>query len=295
MFPRGIPTYGPKGILFRSRIEAQWAWLFELLGWRWEYEPFDLDGYIPDFMLYFGCGHETIDVLAEIKSDSDVWKMTDDHGHIQKIKNSGWEGRWVIFGCNYLKEADDNIILGITNRNEQFCLHKIHNWLVETREKTKGTTNKIYPSPKAINTEFEALWAEAKHKAQWKAPQPPPKLVSYRLQSTAPKENKVITVPEEKKVDAKQVIATVSHVVEDTLMENTIIFARYLRYIRTNYKRTEVSVDEFYIMYLQWCDKNNVNKPETKIAFNKKVEAQFDKIQKGRTKTNYWLLKWIKM
>lgn len=46
----GIPTMYA-GTRFRSRLEARWACFFDLLGWRWEYEPFDLDGYIPDFLI----------------------------------------------------------------------------------------------------------------------------------------------------------------------------------------------------------------------------------------------------
>src|SRR5690554_4428220 len=40
-----------KGINFRSRLEAKWAAFFDLLGWKWEYEPVDLNGWIPDFQL----------------------------------------------------------------------------------------------------------------------------------------------------------------------------------------------------------------------------------------------------
>lgn len=47
---RGIPTTY-KGIRFRSRAEACWAVLMDELGWAWEYEPIDLDGYIPDFLV----------------------------------------------------------------------------------------------------------------------------------------------------------------------------------------------------------------------------------------------------
>lgn len=36
---------------FRSRLEARWAALFDLIGWDWVYEPFDADGYIPDFLI----------------------------------------------------------------------------------------------------------------------------------------------------------------------------------------------------------------------------------------------------
>jgi hypothetical protein len=45
-----IPTpHG--GTQFRSRLEARWAVFFDFLGWRWEYEPFDARGYIPDFLI----------------------------------------------------------------------------------------------------------------------------------------------------------------------------------------------------------------------------------------------------
>ena len=39
------------GTVFRSRLEARWAAFFDVLGWPWTYEPFDLDGWSPDFML----------------------------------------------------------------------------------------------------------------------------------------------------------------------------------------------------------------------------------------------------
>ena len=47
---RGIPTY-QTGYKMRSRLEARWAGFFDRLGWRWEYEPCDFDGWIPDFVL----------------------------------------------------------------------------------------------------------------------------------------------------------------------------------------------------------------------------------------------------
>jgi hypothetical protein len=36
---------------FRSRLEAKWAALFDLLRWEWTYEPFDAGGWIPDFLI----------------------------------------------------------------------------------------------------------------------------------------------------------------------------------------------------------------------------------------------------
>lgn len=51
-----------KGVNFRSRLEATWAAFFETCGIRCEYEPFDLDGWTPDFLI-----HSTRSVLVEVK------------------------------------------------------------------------------------------------------------------------------------------------------------------------------------------------------------------------------------
>ena len=53
-----------RGTQFRSRLEARWAAFFDLVGWRWRYEPFDLEGWTPDFLLSRAC---TDDVLIEVK------------------------------------------------------------------------------------------------------------------------------------------------------------------------------------------------------------------------------------
>jgi hypothetical protein len=45
-----IPTFY-NGTQFRSRLEARWAAFFDLVGWQWEYEPFDLGAWSPDFLL----------------------------------------------------------------------------------------------------------------------------------------------------------------------------------------------------------------------------------------------------
>lgn len=50
MSARGITTV-VNGIEYRSRLEARWALFFEKLGWDATYEPFDGDGYIPDFLI----------------------------------------------------------------------------------------------------------------------------------------------------------------------------------------------------------------------------------------------------
>lgn len=59
-----IPTEY-KGIQFRSRTEARWAAFFDEMRWKWEYEPYDLNGWIPDFELNAGKKR-----LVEVKPSS---------------------------------------------------------------------------------------------------------------------------------------------------------------------------------------------------------------------------------
>lgn len=40
-----------RGTVFRSRLEATWAAFFDLLKWKWDYEPVDLNGWVPDFII----------------------------------------------------------------------------------------------------------------------------------------------------------------------------------------------------------------------------------------------------
>lgn len=56
-----IPTTY-KDIEYRSRLEAKWAAFFTRIGWEFTYEPFDGDGYIPDFLI-----HANRPVLIEVK------------------------------------------------------------------------------------------------------------------------------------------------------------------------------------------------------------------------------------
>lgn len=57
-----IPTEY-KGIRFRSRTEARWAAFFDEVKLDWQYEPYDLSGWIPDFAIQDGVTER----LAEVK------------------------------------------------------------------------------------------------------------------------------------------------------------------------------------------------------------------------------------
>ena len=91
---RGIPTtYGSTN--FRSRIEARWAAFFDLVGWLWEYEPVDLDGYIPDFIVQ--TGRLVSPILVEVKSCLNKDELD---AHVAKIYKSGWKGSALVVGAN---------------------------------------------------------------------------------------------------------------------------------------------------------------------------------------------------
>lgn len=55
------------GRLYRSRLEARWAAFFDLAGFEFEYEPFDLNGWSPDFLL-------EKNTLVEIKPSKDFFE-----------------------------------------------------------------------------------------------------------------------------------------------------------------------------------------------------------------------------
>ena len=83
-----IPTMY-KGIQMRSRLEAKWAAFFDALRWNWTYEPFDLAGYIPDFVLNF----EKKPVLVEVKgADAEIDEA------VRKFRASKSPFSWVIVG-----------------------------------------------------------------------------------------------------------------------------------------------------------------------------------------------------
>lgn len=76
------------GVRFRSRLEAKWAAMFDLLKWKWSYEPRDFDGWIPDFAIYGSAV-----VYVEVKP---VVEMP--VGVVEKIDRCGLQGDAMIVG-----------------------------------------------------------------------------------------------------------------------------------------------------------------------------------------------------
>lgn len=101
----GIPTTY-QGVRFRSRLEARWAAFFDLIGWRWSYEPLDLAGYIPDFSI----GFEHAPLLVEVKPALTI----DDLSLAQrKVELSGWTGEAMLVGAELFEPGSATPLAGL--------------------------------------------------------------------------------------------------------------------------------------------------------------------------------------
>jgi len=187
---KGIPTIGVRGIQFRSRIEAQWAYIFEKLGWDWEYEPIDLQGYIPDFIIKFDGDNE---IVIEIKGDTNIWKEEVYKEHKEKIIKSGWKGIFGILGSTYKnsenwgdnncpiigivcyqydsKWIDDDLIIRKEGDRRHKCLNLKDGWFFGGDLLLYDICGGFWKDTIETKKDFEKIWVDAKNKVQWKGEQ----------------------------------------------------------------------------------------------------------------------------
>lgn len=203
--PSAIPTLY-NGVQFRSRLEARWAAFFDLLGWRWTYEPVDLAGYIPDFFIELGApplyfaesGIYSDKFLVEVKPDAET--VLDEA--VAKAFEAGWTGPVVVLGSHpRIPPKDESythikglmagdlawietehgwgrlmcpIFLGVCVHCGGFALSiqpggdgdLTHCLFCDTKQSPQ---NSFFLLPQVI----ERLWAMASNLTQWKAPIPP--------------------------------------------------------------------------------------------------------------------------
>lgn len=119
---KAIPTTY-KSTMFRSRLEARWAAFFDLLEWKWLYEPVDFNGWIPDFQLLKlpsvknGFGEQYIhdsNPFVEVKPFND---LNDIDQFLPKVQAAIPDGLLVIFlgthpfmTQSYTKSGYDDVI-----------------------------------------------------------------------------------------------------------------------------------------------------------------------------------------
>lgn len=173
-----IPTMY-NNVQFRSRLEARWAACFDLLGRRWQYEPIDLNGWIPDFLVddllpLQPCHPEFCDTvrkpfLVEIKpitvpegthqkAPSDVTQKIEDALGSPRYRGltdrqtyeKQHSGLWKSFFDALPYRV---VLLGTDPRGE---------W---TFERTVGWVHRP-----EVHKDWNAIWAEAGNTVQWRRP-----------------------------------------------------------------------------------------------------------------------------
>jgi len=182
---KAIPTVY-NDVQFRSRLEARWAAFFDIVGWGWDYEPFDLDGYIPDFVLKF-YKPLIVEVKPIYKWPCLVADCRDPHcrhdwelaADIKKIRSSGWDGEAIIVGSAWWHGDAGSPLLGkfvqsdifpddavgfVCNQCNQASIHAGYG-LFECRFAGCGDGDHH------IGDEIDpSLWRMAGNRVQWKAP-----------------------------------------------------------------------------------------------------------------------------
>ena len=116
MARKGIPTEYA-GVRFRSRLEATWAAFFDLVQWKWEYEPFDLKGYIPDFVIAFPRSWMKEDGTQAVRGDLvvDVKPLTslrDLSFRGSELIRCGWDGFLLVVGAGPVSDFHGSLCIG---------------------------------------------------------------------------------------------------------------------------------------------------------------------------------------
>lgn len=109
---RAIPT-GYNGTRFRSRLEARWAAFFDLVGWKWDYEPVDLRGWTPDFVIN---GKAAIYVeVKPIQWGTDRYSYpTMELAQFEKVRSPGLNCDLLLLGAGPY-ERNDDLYVGYCN------------------------------------------------------------------------------------------------------------------------------------------------------------------------------------
>lgn len=168
-----------KGAIFRSRLEARWAAFFDLVRWNWQYEPLDLNGYIPDFILQF-----YKPLLVEVKPElcqSGLFQ------HTHKIEASGWNGRAMVlpaapgfsgsdagWDCciGILSQEDPNGGMCWSDANFHKCCHcgnySVHHALFGWICEVSGCYEGDHFLGRVELSNFQRMWNQAGSVVRWK-------------------------------------------------------------------------------------------------------------------------------
>ena len=171
-----IPTVY-KGVQMRSRLEARWAAVFDALGAKWEYEPFDLNGWIPDFLV-----HE-LPGVGGYHNDENRKRLGLAAKRFVSVKPSGirnghWRDEWDDFFNSLPYQV---LVLGASPLAAwMFC--RTAGWWWNAGYNFKEQCQKgLYPPCECrgkcveftwIPGDWKQIWKDAGNRVQWKSPAP---------------------------------------------------------------------------------------------------------------------------
>ena len=132
-------------VQFRSRLEARWAAFFDVIERPWQYEPLELPGWIPDFLIEIPDKEKLF--LAEIKPIV-AWQQFEYGQEGQKIARS----RLKTLGTELFDNYDPGMfVLGLS-------------------PKTCWYWHPQFIEPMPCDAAFDWAWKEAGNITQWRAP-----------------------------------------------------------------------------------------------------------------------------
>lgn len=146
------PTFY-NGTKFRSRLEATWAAFFDLMEWKWQYEPIDLRGWTPDFLLKIPCDHpdcpDTHDLFVEVKPFRSPREFCD---HILTRFNKPFEISAIGVGIDLWVSTEWEMTHG-----EGGGVYTLPDWYRVKRWCWENVTD----------NDFNELWREAENLTRW--------------------------------------------------------------------------------------------------------------------------------
>src|SRR5215207_1748419 len=77
-------------------LEARWVAMFNLVGWEYEYEPFECNYYIPDFFLK----HGTHPVMVEVKPAATLGELEGYARDVEQGLAGHWEHDYLVVGAS---------------------------------------------------------------------------------------------------------------------------------------------------------------------------------------------------
>lgn len=175
-----------KGVRYRSRLEAKWAAFFDLLGWRHQYEPFDLKGWIPDFLIR---GYK--EVLVEVKPIGNIEEFEQPKVLNALVRSDRYGTELLVVGHTIFRADESEGMSGpaigwlgefyennasnsleaywfakaILNKNPKWgFFHALGSYEDRITGIHEGDHHLIIPT----DEEVQLLWAEAGNEVQWK-------------------------------------------------------------------------------------------------------------------------------